>query len=192
MDQDTPQWTPEARTQFETVARQAIDALKAHVDLIRRVGPDDGQEQERSGSLLTAALDNLADAEFDLTGDFPYVLDLELSTDDLAEEEGDDEGEELDTVAVLMRMDFAVDDHDVLLQTARQGVVEHDEMDAEDAEESITEIEAAIFAVAHARGWDALLDDAVPGLAALSTYAEVVRDPEELELEVDEDPDDED
>lgn len=192
MDQDTQQWTPEARTQFETVARQAIDALTAHVDLIRRVGPDDAAEQERSGSLLTAALDNLADAEFDLTGDFPYVLDLEFSPDDLAEEEGDDEGEEMDTVAVLMRMDFAVDDHDVLLQTARQAVVEHDEMDAEDAEESITEIEAAIFAVAHARGWDALLDDAVPGLAALSTYAEVVRDPEELELEVDEDPDDED
>lgn len=185
MEHDTQQWTPEARNQFGTIAQQAIEALKAHVDLVRGAGPDDAEAQERSGAQLTSALDALADAEFDLTGDFPYVLDLEITDEDV-EDDGDETDEELDTVAVMMRMDFSLEGTETLLQTARAAVVDSGELDAEEAAESITDLESAIFAVAHSLGWDALLDDKVPGLAALSTYAEVVRDPDALELEADE------
>ncbi|MGD7789616.1 hypothetical protein ACQCX2_15565 [Propionibacteriaceae bacterium Y1700] len=185
MEHDTQQWTPEARNQFDTIAQQAIDTLKAHVDLVRGAGPDDADAQERSGAQLAAALDALADAEFDLTGDFPYVLDLEITDEDV--EDGTETDDDIDTVAVMMRTDFSLEDTDALMKAARAVVVDSGELDAEEAAESITDLESAIFAVAHSLGWDSLLDDQVPGLAALSTYAEVVRDPDAVELEVDED-----
>ncbi|MFW6597975.1 hypothetical protein ACQBAU_17050 [Propionibacteriaceae bacterium Y2011] len=75
-------------------------------------------------------------------------------------------------LAVLVRMDFNLDDRTDLLAAAAAAL----QVDPADLDfDPEADVESAIFAIAQTDGWDRFLADEVPGLLAEGAVAEIIR-----------------
>ncbi|MFI7585525.1 hypothetical protein ACIB24_00450 [Spongisporangium articulatum] len=162
------QWTTPARAAYVVAVEAAVQALRAHAE---RVHEREGKADElgayfESTEELRAALDGLSEAEFDLTGSFPFVL-TGYDEDDEGEFEdfdGDDLGTELDGeepvesfLTVEYRAQFAVVDREGLLRAGREAYREAwPDAGDEDAETEVPAVTNAVGELLHVHGLAAL------------------------------------
>jgi hypothetical protein len=168
MDDDyaETQWTPEARTSYGQRLEQLHTALDAHAALVLdRTGRDSEMKAYfASADRVKRAAAAFDDAEFDFCGSFP--LQIEVDEDEFEDEEADDDGERWEPAAVIVavgRWDLNVHDPDAFIAAGREARREAypDETDQERGE-AVERPEQAAYEIAHARGWDALVN--APGV----------------------------
>ena len=165
MDQEhvNTQWTPQARADYGQRLQELHAALDAHAALVL---DRTGRESEMKGYFesvdrLTRAAAGFDDAEFDLCGSSPFGIELD---DDFEEEDEDEEAwEPAAVLSAVGRWDLNIEDGDALIEAGRQARRQAypDESDDE-RNEAVERPEQAAYEIAHARGWDAMVN--APGV----------------------------
>lgn len=158
------QWTPAARAAYGQRLEELHAALDAHAALVL---DRTGRESEMKAYFaavdrLTRAAAAFDDAEFDLCGSYP--LKIELDEDEFDDDDEDDEDwEPAAVLSAVGRWDFNVHNPEAFIAAGREARQEAypDETD-EERREAVERPEQAAYEIAHARGWDALID--APGV----------------------------
>jgi hypothetical protein len=161
------QWTDDAKADYLRRADELRDALAAHVATVsERTGRDSELEPYfTSADALKRAAAAFDDAEWDFCGSFP--LEIELDEDE-PDDDGDEDEEDLwkpaTVLSALGRWDFNVYDPDALVAAGREARQEvHPDETPQERDEAVDGLQRAAYEIAHAHGWDALID--APGLA---------------------------
>lgn len=101
---------------------------------------------------------------------------------------GEEETQEVGVVSIVQRADYGVVDEDAVMAAAREAWVRnHPGSTAEDAEENIDHLGAALYELAQADGWASL--EEAPGLVPLGSVAQALLPVSALELSGEETPD---
>ncbi|MFE3448292.1 hypothetical protein ACFXJ8_05090 [Nonomuraea sp. NPDC059194] len=168
-DEEVEQFSDEARDRL----RQAAEALAAMV--VRHAETLCGMEgrQREAPKIfalngpLSEAAHRFRDAQFDLTGTFPFFDDPVEEDEEEAESE---ETEPAERIAVLMRHDFVITDREALMAAGRAAYLRVWPDDIEDDSEfDVQTVDRAVYQLMHASGEDEILYG-VPGLKPTRYY----------------------
>lgn len=175
---------------IQSLVEELVDALKAHAAVMVADG-DPREVMSSINALRTSAL-AYVQAVFERTGWGNVFADLydEAEDDDEDADDVDSGSEEpFAGITVLRRFDYAVTDEQAIMEAGRSAykAVWPDDSD-EKAAADVQGLGRALYQIAHAHGWDSLID--VDGLRPVGGTTLVHRQDDPLPSDPDEWPDD--